>query len=131
MKNENQSPIPFDKALRLVIGGRLRADRYRILRQWWKALNDLYARKELKMLSLERDPFPRNTPDQIIELLKRDGVDEFHWNAFQNEEHGIAAWRRTRRREQRIAAIKSRWAKRRKTRPLTRRKKRKVIVRIR
>jgi hypothetical protein len=114
--------IPFDKCLRLVIGGRLKADRYRTWRAWSRA----YLLKMFQVTGpahLEFDsenvPHPvyaitelppeRDRTDELLKHFKEKGVDQWNFALMQRD---IPEWRKEQRIKQRREAAIARWSKR-------------------
>lgn len=126
MKKLIKFPISFDTCLRIIIGGRLRDNRLRIFRAWWRSQLLYFQNLEgpakpvwdsgqnrWRYEPLQKDLIRDNTIE-VIEKFRRDGVDE-PW--FKNMSTGISEWRNAQLIKQRTQAANARWNKSKKRAP--------------
>jgi hypothetical protein len=104
---KEEFPLDLERAFRLAIGGRDRAERFRLFRGYWRmALKQTQARYTAMGLNIN---VPDNT-DAMILFLRQNGVDDA-W--FRNIRDGVTEFRATERAEHARKAIKARWSKKR------------------
>lgn len=114
--------ITFDKCLRIIIGGRLKADRYRIWRAWSRS----YLLEKLQQSSgpaqvvfddenngrivygITELPPDKDTTDAHLKHFKEKGVEPGLFRLMQQE---IPKWRKEQQAKQRSEAAKARWNK--------------------